>query len=170
MNQIVVKINLTNAVKVITDLRGDGISSKEAPLEVGQPHKMSKDTIQEVVGTLVEAVVMITAIIATITIIGVEDDPSNVDLGGLGDFSPEEEDIYLKQEQATQNIDIYLNIGIYVECAAIKVIMTINVTLYNIWLMPSNHNKHRITVDPAFLQKQRIARTNRLFRVGIPKT
>ena len=157
MTQIVVKINLTNVVKVITDLRGDGISSEEAPLEVGQPHKMSKDTIQEVMGTLVEAVVMI---IATITIIGVEDDPSNVDLGGLGDFSPEEEDIYLKQEQATQNIDIYLNIGIYVECAAIKVIMTINVTLYNIWLMPSNHNKHRITVDPAFLQKRRIARTN----------
>ena len=170
MIQVVVKINLTNVAKVITDLRGDGISREEAPLEVGQVHKMNKDTIQEVVDILVEAVVMITAIIATITIIGVEEDPSNEDLGGLGVFSPEEEDICLQREQATQNIDIYPNIGIYVECAVVKAIMIINVTLYNIWLMPSKHNKHRITMDPASLQKQRIARTNRLFRVGIPKT
>ena len=124
-----VKINLTNTVKVTTDLRGEGISSKEAPLEEGQLHKMTKDTTTEVAGTPVEAMAMIMAITAIIAIIEVEVDPSNLDPGGLGDFSPEGEGIYLKQERATQNIDVYLNIGIYVECVAIKVIMTINVTI-----------------------------------------
>ena len=160
MNLIVVKINLTNVVKVTTDLRGEGISSEKAPSEEDYLYKMTKDTTTEVEGTLVEAVAMIMAITAIITIIGVEVDPSSIDPGGPEDFSPEGEDIYLKQERATQNIDIYLNIGIYVEYVAIKVIMTINITLCNIWLIPFNHNKHRITVDPAFLQKQRIARTN----------
>ena len=131
MTQTVVRIRFINVGKEITIHSEDDIIREEVPFGEDYLHKMTKRTIIGAEDSQVEAVDMTILITVIILIIEAKDDRSNDDLGDPGDSNPGEEAIYLKQERATQNIDIYPNIDISVEFVATRVIMTINATHYN---------------------------------------
>ena len=92
-----------------------------------------------------EGMTMVTTVTVIPTTLEIGVDPSKDAHGGRVVSNQEEEVMYRKREQETQNTGVYRSISIYAVYAETKATTTINVIPYNTWLMLYKANKHRAT-------------------------